>query len=171
MFDFTTRVLQSLAITWNLLENIWCWAVHRTFQQYDTRSVPPSSSSSLCTLDMVKCLKFRVGIQLWPNGTQIWPAQNPISHPSTSIDFSVVLYRALFICQFSTNHSMVLLLYTLSVGIYDADLLTVYNIKLNQIKFYLKSAMYIWKKRKISKRLFIWLYSITNSNKLYIWFK
>ncbi len=43
--------------------------------------------------------------------------------------------------------------------------------KSNQIKFYLKSAMYIWKKRKISKTLFTRLYSITNNNKLYIGFK
>ncbi len=41
-------------------------------------------------------------------------------------------------------------------------------IKSNQIKFYLKSAMCIWKKRKISKKLFARLYSITNNNKLYI---
>ncbi len=45
-----------------------------------------------------------------------------------------------------------------------------YQIKSNQIKFYLKLAMYIWKKRKISKKLFTRLYSITNNNKLYIWF-
>ncbi len=27
------------------------------------------------------------------------------------------------------------------------------------------------KEKKISKKLFTWLYSITNNNKLYIWFK
>ncbi len=48
---------------------------------------------------------------------------------------------------------------------------SLFQIKSNQIKFYLKSAMYIWKKRKNSKKLFTGLYSITNNNKLYIWFK
>ncbi len=42
----------------------------------------------------------------------------------------------------------------------------------NQIIFFnLKSAIYIWKKNKISKKLFTQLYSITNNNKIYIWFK
>ncbi len=41
----------------------------------------------------------------------------------------------------------------------------------HQIRFYLKSAMYIWKKRKISRKLFTRLYSITNNNKLYFLFK
>ncbi len=45
------------------------------------------------------------------------------------------------------------------------------HILSNQIKFYLKSAMYILKEKKISKKLFTRLYSITNNNKLYIWFK
>ncbi len=31
--------------------------------------------------------------------------------------------------------------------------------------------MYIWKKRKITMKLFTQLYSIANNNKLYIWFK
>ncbi len=45
------------------------------------------------------------------------------------------------------------------------------QIKSNQIRFYFNISNIHLKEKKISKKLFTQLYSITNNNKLYIWFK
>ncbi len=55
-------------------------------------------------------------------------------------------------------------------GSYDLKIISInIQIKSNQILFIVGNVHL--KENKISKKLFTWLYSITNNNKLYIWFK
>ncbi len=90
--------------------------------------------------------------------------------PSTYI-YCMVWYHVITVLCVECVGRVFALLYTVDNEGLLHIIIILHQIKSNQIKFYLKSSMYIWKKTKISKKLFTRLYSITNNKKLYIWLK
>ncbi len=85
----------------------------------------------------------------------------PTQH--TEALWSVTRLNAAKCCVCVINHFLLLDIWS---GFQHKAINMSNQIKSNQIKFYLKSAMYIWKKRKISKKLFTRLYSLINNNKV-----